>query len=104
MDFGTRLKEMLKQRELTQKDLAVALNISPGAVGNYVHGLREPDYATLKKIASYFQVSTDFLLGMDLGITKSAEENELLQIYRVLNKNQRSFLIEQAKLLINRSL
>ena len=104
MDFGTRLKEMLKQRDLSQKDFSAAINISPSAVGNYIHGLREPDYTTLKKIAAYFQVSTDFLLGTDLDVTHSPEENELLQIYRILNKKQKEFLIEQAKLLINRSL
>ena len=108
MDFGTRLKEMLQQRELTQKDFSAAINISPSAVGNYIRGLREPDYTTLKKIAAYFQVSTDFLLGSEIHVTcetdctQNEREKDLVHIFRILDQDRQELLLEQAKVLLNR--
>jgi transcriptional regulator with XRE-family HTH domain len=44
--------------------LATNLRFSRGQVGNYEQGTREPDQETLLKIASFFEVSTDYLLGL----------------------------------------
>ena len=62
MEFGDILRELLENNELNQKMLADELHISPAAIGNYVRGNRAPDYQTLKKIADFFHVSTDYLL------------------------------------------
>lgn len=51
------------ERGLRLKDIALALNITLNAVSNYENGIREPSLATLVKIADFFEVSTDFLLG-----------------------------------------
>lgn len=103
MEFGDRLKELLSDRQLSQKDFATALNIAPSTIGNYIRQLREPDYGTLKRIASYFQVSTDFLLGINLDIAQDNSESELLQIYRVLDPKQKLLLMQQAKLLMRQN-
>lgn len=58
-----RIKELRKEKQITQAELAKALNISPSTIGMYEQGRREPDYKTLERIADFFRVSTDFLLG-----------------------------------------
>ena len=58
-----RIKELRTERGITQADLAKILKISDRAVGYYENGDREPDYSTLLKIAEYFNVSIDYLLG-----------------------------------------
>ena len=61
--FSNRLKYLRSTEDLTQRDLAVKLGITSGAVGMYESGKRFPDNTILNKIADYFHVSTDYLLG-----------------------------------------
>lgn len=59
------LSKLRKTKSCTQLQLAEYLGISRQAYANYESGKREPDYATLSKLADYFCVSTDYLLGRD---------------------------------------
>lgn len=94
------MRDLLEERNLSQKQLANDLNISASAVGNYVRNNREPDFETLKKIAKYFQVSTDFLLNYHSEQDYSYEEQKILQIFRALTEDQKELYMEQGKLLI----
>lgn len=61
--FSDRLKELREEKGLTQIQLAEILNISKSAIANYESGLREPKNNRLwKKIASYFNVTVDYLM------------------------------------------
>lgn len=60
-----RMKELRKEKQITQAELAKALNIAPSTIGMYEQGRREPDYKTLERIADFFHVSTDFLIGRE---------------------------------------
>jgi len=62
--FLSNLKRLRTDKDMTQTDLADALALSKQAVSNYETGQRAPDLKTLIEIASYFKVSTDFLLGL----------------------------------------
>lgn len=57
-----RLKEIRKNRGITQLKLAMDLNISQNTVSQYETGEREADYTTLIRLADYFNVSLDYLL------------------------------------------
>ena len=57
-----RLKEIRKQRGVTQLKLAMDLNISQNTISRYETGEREADYTTLIRLADYFNVSLDYLL------------------------------------------
>lgn len=46
-----------------QKELAVLLNMSVATISNYEKGVHSPDLSTICKLADYFQVTTDYLLG-----------------------------------------
>ena len=62
---GTRLKELREQRGQTQAQLAEVLDVSQQAVGKWELEKASPDDATLIKIANYYGVTTDYLLGYD---------------------------------------
>lgn len=57
------LKAIRGTKGVTQKEAADALGISPNTYKNYEQGMREPNNEMLCKLADYFQVSTDYLLG-----------------------------------------
>ena len=63
--FGekVRLRELRKARGLSQVKLAMDLNISQNTLSRYENREREAGYDTLIKIADYFDVSIDYLLG-----------------------------------------
>jgi len=61
--FGKILKQLRQERNLSQRKLAEELGFSNQTVSFWEIGRREPDLDTLTKIADYFEVSTDFLLG-----------------------------------------
>jgi repressor LexA len=58
-----RLKDLREKKTLTQAQLSALLQISASAIGMYEQGRREPDNETLKKIANFFNVTIDYLLG-----------------------------------------
>ena len=58
-----KLREMLEERNIKQKDIASAIGIYTSTMSQYVTGKREPDIITLVKIADYFGVSVDYLIG-----------------------------------------
>lgn len=57
-----RLYELRKQRKISQLRLALELNMNQNSISRYETGEREADYATLIRIADYFNVSIDYLL------------------------------------------
>jgi repressor LexA len=61
--LSQRLAELRREREKTQEDVATHLGITRPAYTAYESGRRQPDYDALLKLASYFNVSTDYLLG-----------------------------------------
>lgn len=61
--LGNRISKLRKEHKLTQLELAKRLGFSRGQLANYEQGQREPDYESLQKIADFFEVTTDFLLG-----------------------------------------
>jgi len=61
--LSTRLKKMRSSTPYTQAQLADTLGVARTTYAMYEQGKREPDHETLNKIADYFNVSTDYLLG-----------------------------------------
>ena len=59
--FANRLKE-LRTGKMSQAELARLLGVTQQAVGKWEKGIATPDYATLAKIATLFDVSTDYLI------------------------------------------
>lgn len=63
MSFGQRLKQLLRENRISQRQLARDLNMAPTTLSGYANDRREPNFFTLIQFADYFQVSVDYLLG-----------------------------------------
>ena len=61
--FNERIKELRKERKLTQQELADFLNIDRTTVMKWETTKSETNFSMLVKIADFFDVSIDFLLG-----------------------------------------
>lgn len=61
--YGKRIKKLRLEQGLKQKELAEKLGISTSSIGMYEREARQPDTEILKKIANYFNVSIDYILG-----------------------------------------
>ena len=65
MSFGERLKDLRNERNLGQVELAKILNLSKGIISLWENNLREPKLSNLILLAQYFNVSIDFLAGIE---------------------------------------
>ena len=64
MTFSMRLKQLRQESNVTQVQFAKFMDITDRTLRNYEAGRMEPALSTLAKIAEYFNVTTDYLLGL----------------------------------------
>lgn len=105
MTFGEKLKKLMDEKDVTQKEVSSSLNIAISTLNGYANDNREPDFSTLASLARYFDVSTDYLLGIvDIPKNSSDYDDDKLQLllhyYTRLNPKLQSLLVDEAKLLI----
>lgn len=91
-----RLREIRKERNLLQKEIAQAIGVSTQSYGYYENGINKPDPDTLIRLADFFECSVDYLIGRtdDFGNVNvstpkgeqlSNEEKEIIRMYRGLD-------------------
>jgi transcriptional regulator with XRE-family HTH domain len=90
------LRKLRQERYLTQLALSKMLQISASAIGMYEQGRREPDHDTLAKIADFFNVSTDYLLGRT-DYRKSFTHGLLGKPEKLIGNAQQSIANQQAE-------
>ena len=61
--IGNRIRLLREEKNIKQEELAKILSVSPSAIGMYERNEREPNDIITLKLAEYFNVSTDYLLG-----------------------------------------
>lgn len=66
MDFGTNLKQLRKEKNLTQEELAECLTVSPQTVSKWENNISMPDISILPVLADYFGITVDALLRHDV--------------------------------------
>lgn len=79
-----RLLELRNEKGLTQRQLAQILNVSQGTYNNWENGNTEPSIEQIIKLAEFFDVTTDLMLGRtdDRTIEKrNTSDSELLRMY-----------------------
>ena len=104
-EIGRKIDEALKEKNMTQKELAEKAGVTEAAVSPYVKGDREPRSNTLGVIAAALGVTAGFLLGMGVGsVTKDEKvekfdelKNLILETKNLLSLEQRA---ELAKILL----
>lgn len=84
--LNEKIKKLRTDSNLTQAELAKNINITRSALSLYELGKREPDTKTLIKIANYFDVSTDYLLGNSKISMKNTEQNFISEKISKLRK------------------
>lgn len=77
MSFGTIIKKLRREHDLTQEELAETLSISPQAISRWETEAAMPDISLLPTLCNYFNVSSDMLLGIDLEKKKEKIEEIL---------------------------
>lgn len=75
-----RLKSLRESRGISQKELSEQIGVSDVMVSMYEQGKKNPSIDTISKIADYFSVSVDYLLGKEL-TDDSLSYDKLLKIY-----------------------
>ena len=63
--FGERLNQLRIEKNIGQIELAKMLNVSKGVISLWENGLREPTLSNIKAIAMYFDVTSDYLIGLE---------------------------------------
>ena len=58
-----RIRELRKEKKLSQKDLATQFHVAQNTISGWEKGIRDPDTDTVAALAAFFDVSTDYLLG-----------------------------------------
>lgn len=61
--FKENLKDLRTEKKLGQVELAKAIEVSKGIISLWENGLREPNMSSLVKLAKFFEVSIDELVG-----------------------------------------
>lgn len=65
MKFSERLKIIRIEKGYTQKDVYTYLSISANGYASYEQGRTEPSIETLIKLCNFFEISADYLLGLE---------------------------------------
>jgi transcriptional regulator with XRE-family HTH domain len=79
-----KLKEIRESRGISQRQAAIALNLSPTVYNRYENGLREPSNVIMLAMADYFGVSVDEILGRT---AEQPEEDEAWAIRERLRRD-----------------
>lgn len=96
MTFGQRFKQVLEQREISQKSFAKRLNISESAISDYVNDRRTPNLLPVRDFAKYLGVSVDYLLDYQPNsenVSVSPKEAAFLKKLRALPKEKQALVV-----------
>lgn len=86
------LKQLMAKKKIKNKDFSEKIGISPNQVRYWEQHGNIPKYEVLKRIADFFGVSTDYLLGKESNenLSLNQEENELIIKYRAAGEETRA--------------
>lgn len=88
MKLDERIKELRLARGLSQVDLADSLGVTKQSVSNWENSNIQPSIDMLIRLANYFSVSTDYILGMDdrdyIEVT-GLDDKELAHIRQIID-------------------
>lgn len=109
----TIIKSLRKEKGLTQVQLAEAFNLDQTAISKWENGKALPDTQMLIRLAAFFDVSTDYLLGRSKlyypdrikaeNKTLSQNEKELLDIFNALEPEHQLQILEYARYFATRA-
>lgn len=96
--IGERLKQLRTEKKLRQSDVADMIGVGRTTYTNYEIGVSEPDIETINKLAEFFEVSTDYLLGRTDERNPGTSHNDWPPEAKVLFRDVRKLTPEQLEL------
>lgn len=86
--FSVALRELRKQKKLSQSALAEIVGMSQATVASWENGTRKPDVETVSYLADYFGVTVDYLMGRDEPTQEERAEvpPHLMESYELLRQ------------------
>lgn len=97
--FSERLKSLRLEADLTQAEVAKHFDISQPAYAQWENGIKKPKQDKLERIANFFHVSTDYLLGRS-NIRNPNENSEIECLINQLDAEQKEKTLRFIKNLI----
>ncbi len=88
-DFGAILKQLRKNHNLTQQELGSRIGISKAVISKYENGMSYPTFDMLIKIADYFKVTIDYLLGVEKRKTidvSNLQSTQIEALHRIIKE------------------
>ncbi|MDA2525876.1 helix-turn-helix transcriptional regulator [Bacillus cereus] len=109
MELNERLKSLRTERKLTQEQFATAVGITKASVSKFENGIKTPSRETIERIADYFNVTTDYLLGRSEDPELNEEENKIvseegkniMSLIESLPEDERKKAWEQLEMYVN---
>ncbi|MBQ6848844.1 MAG: helix-turn-helix domain-containing protein [Clostridia bacterium] len=104
--FGRRIRDLRRERHLTQQAVAERLQIHRTTYTKYETGCVAPDQQGLLRLAEIFDVTVDSLLGRDTTVLAdsdsslaglSVEERELVQLFRRLTEEEQQIVVKRVR-------
>lgn len=113
MMIGNILLHLIYEHDISQKQVAIELDIPPSTLNGYINNRREPDYDTLIRLAQYFHVSCDYLLGNSTSTSSNSDQSDnsmksftldkqevkLLKHFKSLTPDQMELVMAQIQLM-----
>lgn len=112
-DIGGRIRELRKEMDCTQNKLADVLGVTQDSISLWENDKRIPDTQYIVAMAKFFDVTTDYLLGLtdeyrsvrfneeNRRLNLPPEENMLLKKYRGMSDKEKALLTQYMQLLKN---
>ncbi|MBQ2724713.1 MAG: helix-turn-helix transcriptional regulator [Clostridia bacterium] len=97
LEFGKNLKKLRRERDMTQDELAQALNLSVQAISRYETGAAYPDIEMLPVIAGYFGTTVDALLGVSSEMREKRKDEYLTQLRLLTDRRDRLALLRRQR-------
>ena len=94
IQVGKKIKDLRSAKNITQSELAKRIGVTTSTVSSYEVSERHPSYDVLIKIATFFNVTTDFLLGIGskdviditgLGVKQRTIVNDMINSFKEIN-------------------
>lgn len=95
--LGARIAYLRNKRGISQEELARYLKIGKSTLGMYETDRREPSYETTQKIATYFEVTIDWLVtGKEkkMSAVLSEKDKKIIELYDALGEKGKDYILD----------
>ncbi|MCM1192276.1 MAG: helix-turn-helix domain-containing protein [Butyrivibrio sp.] len=112
MTTGAILTRLRAEKDVGQKEVATYLKVSVSTVSNYENNVHSPDYTMLCRLADYYGVTTDYLLGrtdyrddpkvLNLRVSEEYTITDVIDVMLTFDSATANHFMEYAKFLQNK--